>query len=254
MKTEILCVGTELLVGDIVNTNAQYISEKLTNIGIDLYYQTTVGDNFQRMKECLKIAFNRVDLVITTGGLGPTMDDIAKEVVADYFGEKLEVIEKYYKKLENRFIERGFGTDLGTGAEKEASIIKNSRLLENEMGMAPGFFFEKNGKRIIVLPGPPSELTWMVDNQVLPLLKEYSDDILLMKTLEIKGVPEGRIDDRLKNYFEMSNPTVAPYAKEGCVHVRVAMKGSRNNIEDINNEIDRIINEIKEIYPQAVEI
>ncbi len=254
MKTEILCVGTELLVGDIVNTNAQYISEKLTNIGIDLYYQTTVGDNFQRMKECLKIAFNRVDLVITTGGLGPTMDDITKEVVADFFGEELEVDKRYYDKIVERYKIRGFGDEISSGGEKEASIIKGSRLIENNVGLAPGFFFEKDNRKIIVLPGPPKELRHMIDNEVLPLLREYSNDVLLMKTLEIKGVPEGRIDDRLKDYFKMSNPTVAPYAKEGCVHVRVAMKGRRDKMEDINIEIDRIIREIKEIYPQAVDI
>ena len=99
MKAEIICIGTELLVGDIVNTNSQYISKKLTDIGIDLYYQTTVGDNFDRVKECLEIAFKRADLVITTGGLGPTIDDITKEVVADYFNEELEVVQKYYDEV-----------------------------------------------------------------------------------------------------------------------------------------------------------
>ena len=108
-----------------------------------------------------------------------------------------------------------------------------------------------NKRKIIVLPGPPKELTYMVDNEVLPLLREYSDNILLMKTLEIKGIPEGKIDDRLKDYFKMSNPTVAPYAKEGCVHVRVAMKGPKAEEDIINREIDRIIGEIKEIYHQA---
>ena len=253
MKTEIICVGTELLVGDIVNTNAQYISAKFTNIGIDLYYQTTVGDNYGRLKECLENAFKRVDLVITTGGLGPTVDDITKEVVADYFGEELEVIERYYDLIVKKYNERGFG-EVASGGRKEASILKNSKLLENEVGLAPGFFYKKNNKKIIVLPGPPREMTWMVDNQVLPLLKHYSNDVLLMKTLEIKGVPEGRIDDRLKDYFEMSNPTVAPYAKEGCVHVRIAMKGDRGSSDYLTAEIDKIADEIKKIYPQAMEI
>ncbi len=128
MKAEIICVGTELLVGDIVNTNAQYISAKFTNIGIDLYYQTTVGDNYGRLKECLENAFKRVDLVITTGGLGPTVDDITKEVVADYFGEELEVIERYYDLIVKRYNERGFG-EVASGGRKEASILKNSKLL-----------------------------------------------------------------------------------------------------------------------------
>lgn len=254
IKAEIISIGTELLVGEILNSNSQYISEKLTNIGIDLYYQTTVGDNFQRIKECLEIAFSRVDLVITTGGLGPTIDDITKEVVAHYFEEKLEVVEKYYEKIVERYKMRGFGSDIASGGKKEASIIKNSILIENEVGLAPGFFFEKNNKKIIILPGPPKELTYMIDNEVIPLLKKYSNDTLLMKTLEIKGVPEGKIDDRLKEYFKMSNPTVAPYAKEGCVHIRVAMKGSREKIEQLNENIDKIIEEIIEIYPMAVEI
>lgn len=252
MKAEIICVGTELLVGDIVNTNAQYISEKLTSIGVDLYYQTTVGDNFERLKNCIEAAFNRVDLVITTGGLGPTGDDITKEVIAEYFNEKLEVSEKHYKEIAKRYKDRGY--EVSTGGEKEASILINSKLLENENGLAPGFFYEKENKKIIVLPGPPKELTWMVDNEVLPLLSKYSDSILLMKTLEITGVPEGEINDRLKKYCDMSNPTVAPYAKDKCVHLRIAMKGSRTDTENIKKEIERIAEEIKEIYPQAVEI
>lgn len=254
IKAEILCVGTELLVGEIVNTNSQYISKKLTDIGVDLYYQTTVGDNFQRVKECIEIAFNRVDLVITTGGLGPTIDDITKEVVADYFNEKLEVVDKYYEKLVERYKLRGFGHEIASGGKKEASILENSILIENEVGLAPGFFYEKNNKKIIVLPGPPKELNYMIDNEVIPLLKKYSNNTLIMKNLEIKGVPEGNIDDRLKDYFKMSNPTVAPYAKEGCVHVRVAMKGSVEKIEEINEKINKIIEEIKEIYPMAIEI
>ena len=247
-------MGTELLVGEILNTNVQYISKKLADIGVDLYYHTTVGDNFKRIKECLKIAFNRVDLVITTGGLGPTMDDITKEVVADFFKEELELNEKYYDKIIERYKLRGFGEDISSGGKKEASIIKGSKLIENSIGLAPGFFFEKNNKKIIVLPGPPKELSHMIDNEVVTLLKEYSDDTLIMKTLEIKGIPEGKIDDTLKKYFLMSNPTVAPYAKEKCVHIRVAMKGSRNNIGSINIKIDKIINEIKGIYPQALEV
>jgi len=233
MKAEIICIGTELLVGDIVNTNSQYISKKLTDIGIDLYYQTTVGDNFDRVKECLEIAFKRADLVITTGGLGPT-------------------IEKYYDEVFEKYINRGF--DIAKGAKKEASILKNSELLENEVGLAPGFFYEKENKKIIVLPGPPNEMTWMMDNQATPLLKKYSDSVLLMKTLEIRGIPEGKIDEELEKYFKMSNPTVAPYAKEKCVHVRVAMKGLREDSENIEKEIDKIVEEIREIYPNAVMI
>ena len=114
MKAEIICVGTELLVGDIVNTNAQYISEKLTSIGVDLYYQTTVGDNFERVKNCIEAAFNRVDLVITTGGLGPTGDDITKEVIAEYFNEELEVSESHYKEIVKIYEDRGYEVSEGS--------------------------------------------------------------------------------------------------------------------------------------------
>lgn len=254
MKAEIICIGTELLVGEILNTNSRYISENLTKAGVDLYYQTTVGDNFGRVKECLEIAFNRADLVITTGGLGPTMDDITKEAVADYFGAELELIQKYYEKIIKKYAEKGFRDKIASGAEKEASIIKGAELIENEVGLAPGFFFEKDGKKIIVLPGPPKELNPMVDNEVLKILGRFSDNILLMKTLEIKGVPEGNIDDRLKRYFEMSNPTVAPYAKDKSVHIRVAMKGPKDNQKDLMKKIETIISELKAIYPQAIDI
>lgn len=253
MKAEIICVGTELLVGEILNTNSQYVSKKLAEIGIDLYYQTTVGDNFKRIKECLKIAFNRVDLVITIGGLGPTVDDITKEVIGDYFNEELQIIPKYYNLIKERYSLRGWDT-LPSGAEKEASIIKGSKLIENTEGLAPSFFFEKEGKKIIVLPGPPKELKCIVDNEMIPLLSNYSDDLLMMKTLEIKGVPEGIINDKLKKYFVMENPTVAPYAKEKAVHIRVAMKGKKSNKEKIIEEINKIIENIKNIYPMGVEI
>lgn len=253
MKAEIISVGTELLVGEIVNTNAQYISQKLKEIGVDLYFQTTVGDNFERLKDCLNIAYSRVDLVITTGGLGPTLDDITKEVVANYFDVELEVVPKYLNMIQQAYEKKGWAK-LPLGAEKEASILKDSKILHNEVGLAPGFLFEKDGKKIIVLPGPPKELTYMMDNKVIPILKEYSNMILLSKTLEIKGVPEGIIDDRLAYYFKMSNPTVAPYAKEGSVHVRVAMKGKEIEKDYVLLKINDIINQIKEIYPMAEEI
>lgn len=252
MKAEILCIGTELLVGDILNTNAKYISEKLTNTGVDLYYQSTVGDNYERVKKCLEIAFDRVDLVITTGGLGPTIDDITKEVVAQYFNEKLVVVEEYYKAIEKKYNEKGF--EVADGAKKEASILENSKLLKNERGLAPGFFYEKDNKKIVVLPGPPKEMEWMVDNELIPLLKKYSDEILLMKTIEIKGVPEGKIDDKLKEYFKMKNPTVAPYAKEGAVHIRVAIKGNSKNKKELEEKINKIIEEIKNNFENVKEI
>lgn len=248
MKSEIICVGTELLVGDILNTNAKYISEKLASIGINLYYQTVVGDNKERLKEVLATAYKRADLVILTGGLGPTIDDITKETIADYHKENLVKVDKYYEILEKRYAQ--MNAKVPAGGDKEVSILENSKLLENRVGIAPGFIYEKNDKITAVLPGPPSEMTVMFDEELIPILLNYSNDLIKFRTLKIIGVPEGNIDEDLSSYFKMSNPTVAPYAKSGEVHVRIGAKGS--NGESLEKELDKIENEIRKIYPDNI--
>ena len=248
MNSEIICVGTELLVGDILNTNVKYISEKLAAIGINLYYQTVVGDNHKRLKEVLEAAYKRADLVILTGGLGPTIDDITKEVVAEYHNEKLVKVDKYYDILAKRY--KQMNAEVPAGGIKEVSILENSRLLENEVGIAPGFLYEKDNKITIVMPGPPREMTVMLDKEVMPELLKYSNDLIRFRTLKIMGVPEGKVDEDLAEYFVMSNPTVAPYAKTGEVHVRIGAKGE--NEEELIREIDRIEKEIREIYPDNI--
>ena len=248
MNSEIICVGTELLVGDILNTNVKYISEKLAAIGINLYYQTVVGDNHKRLKEVLETAYKRADLVILTGGLGPTIDDITKEVVAEYHNEKLVKVDKYYDILAKRY--KQMNAEVPAGGIKEVSILENSRLLENEVGIAPGFLYEKDNKITIVMPGPPREMTVMLDKEVMPELLKYSNDLIRFRTLKIMGVPEGKVDEDLAEYFVMSNPTVAPYAKTGEVHVRIGAKGE--NEEELIREIDRIEKEIREIYPDNI--
>ena len=249
MKSEIICVGTELLVGDILNTNAKYISEKLAEIGINLYYQTVVGDNHERLKDVLKQATKRADLIILTGGLGPTIDDITKETIADYYGENLMLVDKYYEILKTRYKQMGKDI-LPAGGEKEASILENSKLLENRVGIAPGFLYEKNDKIIAVLPGPPREMTVMFDEELVPILKTYSDGLIRFRTLKIIGVPEGNIDEDLADYFKQTNPTVAPYAKTGEVHVRIGVKGTDE--EKIEKKLDLVENEIREIYPENI--
>ena len=249
MKSEIICVGTELLVGDILNTNAKYISEKLAEIGINLYYQTVVGDNHERLKDVLKQAEKRADLIILTGGLGPTIDDITKETIADYFGENLMVVDKYYEILKSRYKQMGKDI-LPAGGEKEASILENSKLLENRVGIAPGFLYEKKDKIIAVLPGPPREMTVMFDEELVPILKTYSDGMIRFRTLKIIGVPEGNIDEDLADYFKQTNPTVAPYAKTGEVHVRIREK--KTDEEKIEEKLDVVENEIRKIYPENI--
>jgi nicotinamide-nucleotide amidase len=248
MNSEIICVGTELLVGDILNTNAKYISEKLASAGINLYYQTVVGDNHERLKEVLDTAYKRADLVILTGGLGPTIDDITKQVVAEYHGEKLVKVDKYYDILKKRYFQ--MGAEVPAGGVKEVSILENSKLLENVVGIAPGFLYEKGNKLTAVMPGPPGEMTVMFDKELMPVLSKYSNDLIRFRTLKIIGVPEGKLDEELAEYFVMSNPTVAPYAKTGEVHVRIGAKGE--NEEELEKEISKIEKEIREIYPDNI--
>ena len=250
MKAEIISIGTELLMGEIVNTNAKYIAEKLQEVGVDLLYQTTVGDNEARIIECLDIAFNRVDIVITTGGLGPTIDDRTKEVVSKYYNKDLIIVESYYNKVVEKYNERGY--EIVEGAKKESSIIENSIILNNSVGLAPGLLYENDGKKLFVLPGPPKEMEPMMSNEVLPHLKEISNDVLLTKIIEVTGVPEGKIDEDLKNYFNMSNPTVAPYAKEKSIHIRVAIKGNIDNRVALEKRLDDLVFEIKSHYPTAI--
>ena len=250
MKAEIISIGTELLMGEIVNTNAKYIAEKLQEVGVDLLYQTTVGDNEARIIECLDIAFNRVDIVITTGGLGPTIDDRTKEVVSKYYNKDLIIVESYYNKVVEKYNERGY--EIVEGAKKESSIIENSIILNNSVGLAPGLLYENDGKKLFVLPGPPKEMEPMMSNEVLPHLKEISNDVLLTKIIEVTGVPEGKIDEDLKNYFNMSNPTVAPYAKEKSIHIRVAIKGNIDNRVALEKRLDDLVFEIKSKYSTAI--
>ena len=250
MKAEIISIGTELLMGEILNTNAKYIAEKLQEVGVDLLYQTTVGDNETRITECLDIAFSRVDIVITTGGLGPTIDDRTKEVVSKYYNKELVVMESYYDRVVEKYNERGY--EIVEGAKKESSIIKGSKILNNSVGLAPGFLYENDGKKIFVLPGPPKEMEPMMNDEVLPHLKEISSDILLTKIIEVTGVPEGRIDEDLKDYFNMSNPTVAPYAKEKSIHIRVAIKGEITKREELEKQLDDLVFEIKSKYSTAI--
>ena len=250
MKAEIISIGTELLMGEIVNTNAKYIAEKLQEVGVDLLYQTTVGDNEARIIECLDIAFNRVDIVITTGGLGPTIDDRTKEVVSKYYNKDLIIVESYYNKVVEKYNERGY--EIVEGAKKESSIIENSIILNNSVGLAPGLLYENDGKKLFVLPGPPKEMEPMMSNEVLPHLKEISNDVLLTKIIEVTGVPEGKIDEDLKNYFNMSNPTVAPYAKEKSIHIRVAIKGTIDNRVALEKRLDDLVFEIKSKYSTAI--
>ena len=173
-----------------------------------------------------------------------------------FTGKNLEELMNYtvrylgYNRISEKYNERGY--EIVEGAKKESSIIKGSKILNNSVGLAPGFLYENDGKKIFVLPGPPKEMEPMMNDEVLPHLKEISSDILLTKIIEVTGVPEGRIDEDLKDYFNMSNPTVAPYAKEKSIHIRVAIKGEIAKREELEKQLDDLVFEIKSKYSTAI--
>lgn len=220
MKAEILAVGTELLMGQIANTNAQYISAKLPEVGVGVYYHSVVGDNPDRLKKSLRLALERADVIITTGGLGPTKDDLTKETIANELGLSLEVDEisknailSFFAKLNRQMPENNL---------KQAYLPEGSIPMRNKNGTAPGCIIEKNGKVVIMLPGPPSEMKPMFDECVIPYFLKGSDSMLVSKFVRIFGIGESAMEERIIDLVDnQTNPTIAPYAKDGEVTLRV---------------------------------
>lgn len=228
MIAEIMAVGTELLMGNIVNTNAQFIARRLTDMGIFVYYQTVVGDNAGRLKNALNLAFERADIVITTGGLGPTQDDLTKETGAEYFHKNLALDEESLKSIKCYFAKQGKITNEGN--KKQAYFPEGSIIIPNNHGTAPGCIIEENGKVLIMLPGPPSEVLPMFEEAIAPYLEKHQECVLVSKVLRICGIGEGHMAEKINDLIMNENPTVAPYAKEGEVTLRITAR-SKNSIE-----------------------
>ncbi|AST59052.1 competence/damage-inducible protein A [Thermoanaerobacterium thermosaccharolyticum] len=248
MKCEIISVGTELLLGQIANTDAKFISEMLTSLGIDVYFQTNVGDNKSRLLECLKIASNRSDIIILTGGLGPTMDDLTKETVAEFFGLKLVVdidtkikIESYFKKSMREMTQNNY---------KQALFPEGSKILPNDNGTAPGCIFEKNGKKVVILPGPPSELIPMFNNYVYPFLKSLSNDIIVSRVIKIFGIGESKVETMVSDMLLSKNPTVAPLIGNGFVTLRITAKS--DDVQKAKKMIDDIEVSLRKIFGEYI--
>lgn len=232
MKAEIMAVGTELLLGDILNTNAQFLAQELANLGIEVYYQTVVGDNPQRLKDTIFHAFSRADLIITTGGLGPTEDDLTKETAAEYFGEKLVLDERALGRIKKYFDRTG--RVMTENNVKQAMVPeKHCKVLYNDNGTAPGIIMEKNGKMIVMLPGPPKETVPMFRNQVKPYLAEKQEYTFLSRILRVAGVGESAMEARVKDLIDaQTNPTIAPYAKDGEAILRITAKAKNESEAD----------------------
>jgi nicotinamide-nucleotide amidase len=223
MNAEILCVGTELLLGDIVNTNAAYIARGLAALGINVYRHTVVGDNPQRLKNSLEEAFARADLVLTTGGLGPTYDDLTKETVAARFGRRMVMNEQCLAQIEAFFARTG--RPMTDNNRKQAEMPEGAIVLPNPHGTAPGCIVEDNGKAAILMPGPPREMMPMFDGPVREYLGRFVDGVLVSRSVHLFGVGESTVEDRLRDLMVNStNPTVAPYAKQSELTLRVTAR------------------------------
>ncbi|QAA35068.1 competence/damage-inducible protein A [Clostridium manihotivorum] len=243
MRAEIISVGTELLLGDIVNTNAQFLAKELAAVGIDVYHQTVVGDNEERMLKAFSDAFENCDLIVATGGLGPTPDDLTKETAAKFFGQELVVHEESWKSIEAYFNKNGRAME-GSNA-KQAYFPKDAVVLPNPNGTAPGAVLKKDNKMIVVLPGPPKEMKPMFMNHVIPYLKQYTDTVLVSKVLRIFGIGEGFMAEEIADIINgQTNPTVAPYAKEIDVTLRITAKAKDE--EEAKNLIKPVEDKIRE--------
>lgn len=224
MTAEIICVGTEILLGNIVNTNAAYLSERLASLGISVFFETTVGDNEERLESVIRQGLSRSDILILSGGLGPTKDDLTKEIATKACGQKLVEDQEALRRIEEYFKETG--RIMTENNLKQAMVPEDCTVLYNENGTAPGMVIhEKEGKKVILLPGPPSELLPMFHDQVEPILKELSKDVLYSDVVKIDCMGESQVATEIEDMIEkQSNPTIAPYAKLGEVHLRITAK------------------------------
>lgn len=226
---ELVFVGTELLLGEILNTNAQFASERLALLGIDVYYQSTVGDNAERLAGVLRTALSRSDVVIASGGLGPTMDDITREISAEVTGRPLELNQALRAELEAWFAARGH--KMVDSNLRQVMVPAGATVMRNDRGTAPGLIIPaEGGKAIILLPGPPIEFRPMFEQQVLPYLTSRFGGtplVLVSRTLRFVDIGESQLEDTLKDLIaEQSDPSIAPYAKTGEVHLRLATKAA----------------------------
>lgn len=249
MKAEIITVGTEILLGDILNTNCRYLSRELAAMGIEMYYQITVGDNEERLLKTLEESLNRSDIVICTGGLGPTEDDITKEVCAKYFGYELELHKPSLDAMIERF--KHMNRVPTKNNEKQAYFPKEAYILKNDNGTAPGCIMEKEGKMIVVLPGPPKEMESMFENYVKPYLSKLTDDVIESEVLRIIGVGESKVENDILDIIDsQTNPTIATYAKGYECTLRITAKAK--SVEEAKELIKPMSDEMKRRFGQSL--
>ena len=241
MKTAILTIGTEILFGQITNTNTVYLSQQLNHLGYDVMYHLTVGDNPQRVKKLIVDAFKEVDLILTTGGLGPTQDDLTKEMICEVFEDELVLHEPSMRALEDNFAKRGYV--MTENNIKQAYMPSRAVVLDNDAGTAPGFALEKDGKIIISMPGPPREMKRMFELKVLPFLKSKQDSVIAYRLIKFMGIGESSLETELLEFIDgQTDPTLATYAKEGECYLRIASKRATEEeaMEAVNAMLERV--------------
>lgn len=242
---ELIAVGTELLLGNIANTNAQFLSKELSTLGINVFYHTVVGDNPQRLQEAVKVAKSRADIIITTGGLGPTCDDLTKQTLADAFGKQLLFHEASAQRIKSYFDR--LGRTMTENNYQQAMLPEGCTILENDRGTAPGCAFTEDTTLVIMLPGPPFECEAMFLNQATPLLRNLSEDMIVSRTLRVYGIGESAAEALLRDQMNaLTNPTLAPYAKGGEVELRITAKAktqeeARHLIAPVEEEVRGIL-------------
>lgn len=247
MKAEIIAIGTELLLGQIVDTNSAYIAQQLASIGLDLHFKSTVGDNLERIKSTLKLALSRADYIITTGGIGPTQDDLTRQAVAEVLDRPLIFQPHLYQQIGEFF--RRAGRPMSPNNKKQAYIPAGSIPIENPVGTAPGFIAEKNGQAIIVLPGVPHEMRHFMDHSVIPYLRKKLgiQEVIVSRVLKLFGIGESMVDESIKNLMVAGvNPTIGllAHTQIGEVHIRLTAKAT--TAAQAQNLIAPIEGQIKE--------
>lgn len=242
MTVEIIAVGTEILLGNIVNTNAAYLAEKCAGLGLSCYHQDVVGDNEERLCETIKTALSRSDILLLTGGLGPTQDDLTKEAAAKVMGKSLYLHEASRDAIKLFFEKRGL--EITGNNWKQAMVPEGCIVVENPNGTAPGIIMAENGKHVILMPGPPNELVPMFETSIMPYLSKLQSCVIFSQTVKICGVGESKLETMVKDLIEkQANPTIATYAKTGEVHLRVTARAE--NEKEAKKLVKPVVKELK---------
>ncbi len=244
MRAEIISIGTEILLGEITDTNAAFIASQLPEYGIDLLFVSQIGDNPDRLRETFQRAWDRSDIVFTTGGLGPTQDDVTRETVAAVLGEEMTLDAEQEAHLRGMMESRG--RVMPESNLKQAMLIPSARAISNPRGTAPGWWVERDGHRFVVMPGPPAEMTRMWEHEVAPELEQLATGILVSRTIKTTGLGEGSVDEMLAPLLSGANPSIGIYARRDGIHARISAKADTRRqawmlIEPVEEKIRAIL-------------